>query len=189
MRRSAATPLLQSPDSPSYRTRTSSLYPTIRGYTPTQLLPYTPGTLVGGYAPLPLGRSPGALHLPSNTPLHSVLGCRLPSLTKALPVGSGLASLGLRPPTHYIINTFFEHPKIRIIFDIPNRLPVGSGLASLGLRPPTHYIINTFIGHVNATEFMVCEAYPDVRPLSCEEKNIFRSPLLPFRNSCYLCIK
>jgi len=123
VRRSAAMPLLQSPDSPSYEIQTSSLYPTKKGHTLIQLLPsppipprrssgaappcrlgappepctslpilrytpywgagsplpHAPKTLVGGCAPLPLGRSPGALHLPSNTPLHSVLGCRLPS--------------------------------------------------------------------------------------------------------------
>ena len=86
------------------------------------------------------------------------IGVQAPLPTIALPVGSCLASLGLRPPTHYIINTFIEQLNIEIIFDIPNSLPVGSCLASLGLRSPTHYIINTFIEQVN-WDLLVCEAY------------------------------
>ena len=162
MRRSAATPLLQSPDSPSYETQTSSLYPTKKGHTLIQLLPSPPYPQDArrGLRPLAAWALPWSLAPPFQYSVTLRIGVQAPlSSTEALPVGSGLASLGLRPPTHYIINTFIEHPKIRIIFDITRALPVGSGLASLGLRPPTHYIINTFIEQVDQVGFLVCEAY------------------------------
>ena len=160
MRRSAAMPLLQSPDSPSYEIQTSSLYPTKKGHTLIQLLPIPPGRSSGAAPPCRLGAPPRSLAPPSQYSVTLRIGVQAPfSPTEALPVGSGLASLGLRPPTHYIINTFIEHPKIRIIFEIARALPVGSGLTSLGLRPPTHYIINTFIEQVDKVGFLVCEAY------------------------------